>query len=674
MLNFKVSFSRIFVSTLVKMSPWRLISNPILLVVWCVAATATITLLILIINYDNENIVSYIYTTFWLWMTVFFSSFAEVLVETKWTSRKITSFVPQSDILVKKLFSFDNITKYIEIKRSQIRPGDLILLTSGDVVPCDGIIVKGTGYVNETHSTGELALVLKSDSPKDNIMIAESYLESSDWFVMQVNISEQKSFFSTLSKLLGNIERQAIPSEVALQRIISGLLILFMAVMFTVVIIAGYLGVNISVIYILDLIVILLPTTISGLQHAIILYGFGILSKKNIIIRDKMALDNAVDVNVVVIDKTGTITEGQREMIDFITIDKVNEEITNRALYLSSVHDDTTEGKSIKDFAEYALDGKIEKIDDSDYYYLAFSSSNPISGCNYKDIEIRKGSVSEICRYLNIAISVLPTEILKIKENIAATHGTPLLLTLNKKIIGVVHLRDKLRKHVKKQIEKLHNDGIATIMITGDNSLTAGYIAKKLGMHAYYAEAVPEKKLQFIKNLQQQGYIVAMYGDGVNDALALAQADVGITFEHSSMHAIKAGNVVSLDHDLSAILDLRNTCRRMTIKRGSLTVFSLASDIAKYFVIIPAIFTTAFPALSALNIIHLSSLDHAMLAIVMFNALIILFLTPIVFKRNIGYQSKKLLWINVILYGLGGIISPFVCIKIFDMIITNFSL
>lgn len=658
----------IITQTISKMAFWKLISNPILALVWVIAFCSTIISSYQFYLQEQDSLIS-LFMTFWLWMTIFFAKLAETLVEYKWSQRSDFCTDSFKEQMIRIVRSIDKLAEYKFVPRKKVKTNDFIVLYPGEIIPFDGILLKGRMHVNELDYNGQLTMVSKS-TDGDNLLTEGAIVESEDLVVMQIKRHEHKSFITRLTKLLRGIERQALPSEIALQKIISGLTILFIMVIFTIAVIANYSGINIPILYILDLIVVLLPTTISALQQAIVTYGFGILEAKNIIIRDKMVLDKAVDVDVVVLDKTGTLTCGHREMIDFMLLENSFKNTINELLYYSSLSDDTIEGKTIKHFALHAMYNQTPDIDLSVYKFFPFSHFAGISGCDYHNYEIRKGSVSGICSYLQIDQDDMPAYITSIANNIATTHGTPMLFVVNKQIIGVIHLRDRVRKHFKKQIEKIQNSGIVTIMVTGDNDKTAGYIAKKLGLHAYHAEINPEKKLDFIRTLQSQGYTVAMYGDGINDAPALAQADIGISFEGSNKHAIEASNIIIKNYDISVILNIQNICHKMNIKRSSLTVFSLASDIAKYFVIVPALFTIAFPSLATLNFINFYSIKTVLLASLIFNALVILFLTPVVFKNTeTEYSNNTLLWISVITYGISGILSPFIFIKIFDSII-----
>lgn len=658
----------IIAQTISKMAFWKLISNPILALVWVIAFFSTIISSYQFYWQESDAATSFL-MTFWLWMTIFFAKLAETLVEYKWLYRSNFCRNNFKESVVRTTSSIDQLHEGKFVPRKKVKASDLILVYPGEIIPFDGILLKGRLHVNEVDHKGQLTMISKS-ADGDNLLTEGAVSEGDDIVVMQIKHHEHKSLITRLTRLLGAIERQALPSEIALQKIISGLTILFIMVIFTIAVIADYSGINMPVLYILDLIVVLLPTTISGLQQAIVTYGFGILEAKNIIIRDKMVLDKAVDVDVVVLDKTGTLTCGHREMIDFMLLENSFKNTINEILYYSAFNDDTIEGKTIKHFALHAMDHQAPAIDLTIYKFFPFTHYNNISGCDYHNYEIRKGSVNSVCAYLQIDKNDLPAYITSIVNNIATTHGTPMLLTVNKQIIGVIHLRDRVRKHFKKQIEKIQNSGIVTIMVTGDNDKTAGYIAKKLGLHAYHAEITPEKKLDFIRTLQAQGYTVAMYGDGINDAPALAQSDIGISFEGSDKHAIDASNIIIKNHDISVILNIQNICHKMNIKRSSLTVFSLASDIAKYFVIVPALFTIAFPSLATLNFINFYSIKTVLLASLIFNALVILFLTPVVFKNTeTEYSNNSLLWFSMITYGISGILSPFIFIKIFDNII-----
>ena len=643
------------------------IKNPLSLLLFVLCCSAFIIFLQQIF-YHNAKTLLYGQITFWLWMTMFFSMFTEFAYSRKkfkFISEKITN----NHTLVKKLDSLDNIKDYQKVKKDSIKSGNLILLHSGKEIPFDGEVIKGMSYVNETDITGSLEHKLKSPD-KDNILIAGSIVEGGDWIVMKVSFASNKSFFTRVGRLFRNINRQAMPSEVALQKLIIGLSILFANVILVIWVIARYSGVEIPVIYLVALMVVLLPTTISTLQRVIIYNGVLKLAARNIIVQDQIAFDNAVDLDIVLLDKTGTLTVGQREMVNFTLTSKTDEKDYFRYLYLSSINDNTEEGKTITAFAIKNCKGLDTKINLELYHYLPFSASNPISGCNYNNMEIRKGSMQAIVKYLGKTIEVLPQEVQNIVKEVAKAHGTPLILTVNKKIIGIINLHDSFRKGVEKQIRSIENSGIATIMVTGDNTITASYIAKKLGIKNFYADCTPEKKLELIRSFQEKGLIVGMCGDGLNDALALAQADIGYTFEDRGyVHSILAGNIVAKHHNLRGIIELRNECKKITVKKGAITVYSITSDLAKYFIIVPALFTTVFPSLSKLNIMQFQSIDSVLLASVIFNGLIIPCLLPLISYNSKNVQNKTYLWRIILLCGFGGIVSPLLFIKLIEFII-----
>ena len=643
------------------------VKNPLSLLLFVLSCSAFIIFLQQIF-YHNDKALLYGQITFWLWMTMFFSVFTEFAYSRK-NFKVISEKITNNHALIKKLNSLNDVDDYQKVKKDSIKSGNLILLHSGEEVPFDGEVIKGMSYVNETDITGSLEHKLKSPT-NDNILIAGSIVEGGDWIVMKVSFASNKSFFTRVDRLLRNINRRAMPSEVALQKLMMGLSILFANVIFVMWVIASYSGVEIPVIYLIALMVVLLPTTISTLQKVVVYNGMVKLAERNIIVQDQVAFDNAVDLDIVLLDKTGTLTVGQREMVNFKLTSKTDEKDYFRYLYLSSINDNTEEGKSITAFAIKNYKDLDKKINLELYDYLPFLASNPISGCNYNNMEIRKGSLQSIANYLGKTIESFPQEVQSIVKEVAKTHGTPLILTVNKKIIGIINLHDSFRKGVVKQIRSIESSGIATIMVTGDNAITASYIAKKLGIKNFYADCTPEKKLEVIRSLQEKGFIVGMCGDGLNDALALAQADIGYTFEDRGyVHSILAGNIVAKYHNLLGIIELKNECKKITVRKGAITVYSIASDLAKYFIIVPALFTTAFPSLSKLNIMQFQSIDSILLASVIFNGLIIPSLLPLISYNLKNVQNKTYLWRIILLCGFGGIVSPLLFIKLIEFII-----
>lgn len=644
-----------------------LAANPIMYILWCCAFAASFLFIQDIMLYGAKASSITGYMTFWIWVTVVLTTFVDRIAYYNYSKPNSITTHKIPEYSVKKLLTTNEKGEYSVIPSTQLVAGDLILLEVGDIVPSDGIVIKGISYVNQTCITGELDAVLKFTTAGHNRVVQGSIVES-DWLIIKITPSKHSSFISKMSGLLKAIERETAPSEVALGRVILGMTVLFIVITFSIASIGHYAGIAIKKIYILDLLVTLLPTTISGLLYTISIHGSSLLNKHNIVVTDKRALDAALDVNVVIFDKTGTLTIGQREAVSFTAIDTTDEEFALLA-YLASIGDDTKEGEGILNFAENQMESweGLSEIDMKLHSYIPFSSSKPISGCDYKGAKILKGSITAICNELEINETDLPTKITELKENIAAACGTPILVARNKTVVGLIHLQDRLQKNIKKQIDRVKDQGMMTILITGDNELTAGYVAKKLGVHAFYSEASPEDKLEFVRDMQTRGYVVAMYGDGVNDVPALAQSDIGISFSYGNHHALAACNIISLNHALDTIVDLKSICRKMSIKRGGLMVFSLTSDIAKYFAIVPSLFNTQIPALKVFNIMNLHSVDSAMLASVIWSALAIIGVTPLVFVDREYADDKSLLWRNIALYGLIGIFAPFVCIKLIDM-------
>lgn len=541
----RIKIYNIFFNALLKMRPGHFIHNPMLFIIFIFACAATM-LLIREIQFATVNVGLYFQMTFWIWMTLYFSALIDSYAESKLHYLgKDYSDEGKSTDYIKKIPSLKNIDCIKKVEYHEVKSGNLILLKSGDIVPFDGKLVHGRCYVNETDITGDLDSKFK-DCSNGDILTAGSIIQGSDSVVLKVSFAKHVSFFAKAAKRIKSINRGSLPSEVALQRLILGLSILFMSVIFTVWVIAKYSGFDIPVIYLIDLAVILLPTTISGLQHAIIIFGKAQLLKHGIIVHDLVSLDNVVDANVIILDKTGTLTVGQRQMTNFTLLSGFSEEEGLEYLFLSSLEDQTIEGKAVKEYALKKLAARPE-VAEGNYKYLPFSASKPISGCDYKGIKIRKGSVREVCKYIGKKEKNLPVFIRELIVSIAKSHGTPLLLTVNKKIIGVIHLRDRFRKGVQKQVERLCRQGVKVIMVTGDNEQTASYVAQKLGIESFYFDTTPDKKLEIVRNLQEEGYVVAMCGDGINDSLALAQSDIGFTFEGvKDLHPIMAGNIVSL--------------------------------------------------------------------------------------------------------------------------------
>ncbi len=645
-----------------------ILSNPTIYILWF--CTLLCTALLIQKIQGGTDVPTTWHMVLWIWITALLTTFADRVAYYNYSKPHKVAGHRLREHMVKKLSNPDLANDYQIVPSSTLIEGDMILLEVGDIIPHDGIIIKGISYINQTKITGELEAVLKYPTTRHNRVVSNSIVES-DWIIVRITLSKHGSLLGQISKLLQVTVRQPAPSEVALQRILFGLSILFASITFSIKAIGHYAGINVEGIYMLDLLVTLLPTTISGLLYAISIHGFSLLNDCNIAVTDKRALDAAMDINVVIFDKTGTLTVGRREAVAFNSIGDATEEELALSAYLASIDDDTSEGSSILKLAKAKLrDFELEpEIDKTQYSNIPFSSARPISGCHYNKLNIYKGSVAAICKELGINEAHLPSEVTELRQNIASACGTPLLVARNNKILGIIHLQDRLRKNIKKHIDRIKQENIMTILMTGDGEPSALYVAKKLGIDAFYSDASAEDKLDFVRDMQLRGYCVAMYGDGVNDVPALAQADIGISFSYSNHHAIEASNIISLHHSLDAVVDVKKICRKMSIKRGALIVFSLASDIAKYFAIVPSFFDTALPELKALNLMNLHSTDSALLASLIWSAIAIIGVAPLVFLDNLNSENKSLLWRNIMLYGLSGMIIPFVGIKLIDMLI-----
>lgn len=649
------------------------INNPMLLFITILCSAASlITLHALIYNHFKARL--YMQISFWLWTTIIFSVGANRYAESKVRARSRVKPVDSEAVLFKKINDIKNLDKYEIIEDSLVQNGDLILIENGNILLNDAVIVQGHCSIDESDLVGSLNDRVMSKEEGDEI-IAGSIIETIEPIIVKIILSKKKSLYKRFKNTVKKIRRQSLPSEIALQRIILGISILFITVIYTIWSIARYSGFNIPLIYLISLTIVLLPTTISGLQYAIITYGKAKLLQNNIIINDQNVIESIVDLNIVLIDKTGTITHGQRAMTSCHNFSDLNQNDFMHLLHLSSFQDTTYEGQNITKYANnHCTKGEFE-VEHAKYHNIAFTSEEPISGCNYRGLEIRKGSLGAISKYLGITTNELPRDILEEVTKISQALSTPLILTVDKVIIGVLALRDCLRRGAIKQIQKLHEQKLQVILITGDNELVAKAVADKLNIKQFYANALPMRKLEIIKDLQSKGYVTAMCGDGINDSLALAQADVGIVFADDKVSTeINSNSIQCPDYNLANIAILRNICKKISARRGLLTVFSLVSDISKYFVVVPSLFITSFPALSSLNLLKFHSIDSVILSSVMFNALIIPLITPIIFRDFLKVRSKFFAWRSLLFSAFSGIITPIFTIKLIELFILKIGL
>ncbi len=648
-----------------KLAPRSLIRNPVMFVTEVVAALSTL-LFLRDAMIGSGNLLVEGQVAAWLWFTVYFANFAEAMAEGRGKARADTLRATQSETPARKLSSTDDSEPETVSSRS-LKSGDLVLVNAGDIIPADGEVIAGIASVDESAITGESATVIR-EAGGDRSAVTGGTRVVSDWIKVKVTAKPGESFLDRMIAMVEGAERQKTPNEIALTILLVGMTIIFLIVVATLEPFVIYSGAFVPVVFLVALLVTLIPTTIGGLLSAIGIAGMDRLMKANVIAKSGRAVEAAGDVDTLLLDKTGTITIGARMADAFEPVKGVSREELAAAALLSSLSDETPEGKSIIVLARRYL-GKSESDAGEVAKTIAFSANTRISGANLKDgTEVRKGAIDAVLAWCE---SSTTPQITMLVEPIAKSGGTPLLVARDKKVLGVIHLKDIVKPGIRERFAELRRMGVRTVMITGDNPLTAAAIAAEAGVDDFLAEATPEKKLELIRMEQAEGKLVAMCGDGSNDAPALAQADIGVAMNTGTPAAKEAGNLIDLDSDPTKLIEIVLVGKQLLISRGALTTFSVSNDVAKYFAILPAIFVTAYPALGALNIMHLQSPASAILSAVIFNALVIIALVPLAL-RGVKYApstAASLLRRNLLIYGLGGLIVPFIGIKIIDLAI-----
>jgi K+-transporting ATPase ATPase B chain len=652
-------------AALAKLDPRVMAKNPVMFVTEVVAALSTLLFLRdLVIGGETVAVTGQIAA--WLWFTVYFANFAEAMAEGRGKARADTLRATQSETPAKKLASLGAETHEVVSSRA-LKPGDLVLVRVGDIVPADGEILEGIASVDESAITGESAPVIR-EAGGDRSAVTGGTRVVSDWIKVKVTSKPGESFLDRMIAMVEGAERQKTPNEIALNILLAGMTIIFLIVVVTLEPFVMYSGAVVSVVFLVALLVTLIPTTIGGLLSAIGIAGMDRLVKSNVIAKSGRAVEAAGDVDVLLLDKTGTITFGARMADAFETLPGVSAKEMAEAALLASLADETPEGRSIVDFARKQI-GRTLDGTDMVAGSIPFSANTRVSGADLTDgTSLRKGAADAILAWCGL---IATPELRGIVEGIAKSGGTPLLVARDRRVLGVIHLKDIVKPGIRDRFAELRRMGVRTVMITGDNPLTAAAIAAEAGVDDFLAEATPEKKLELIRKEQALGKLVAMCGDGSNDAPALAQADVGVAMNTGTPAAKEAGNLIDLDSDPTKLIEIVLVGKQLLISRGSLTTFSVANDVAKYFAILPALFVTAYPALDALNIMRLGSPGSAILSAVIFNALIIIALIPLAL-RGVRYQpatAASLLRRNLLVYGLGGLIVPFIGIKAIDMIV-----
>lgn len=653
-----------------KLDPRYMIKNPVMFVVEIGFVICTLLIFFPhLFNDEGKNLSLYnAIVALILFVTLLFANFAESIAEGRGKAQAETLKKTKKDTQARLIFE-DGTEKIVS--SNELKKGDIVLVKAGELIPNDGEIIEGIASIDESAITGESAPVTK-ESGGDFASVTGGTTVVSDWIKVEITSEPGKSFLDKMISLVEGASRQKTPNEVALNTLLVSLTIIFLIVIVTLYPMASYLNINIPISTLVALMVCLIPTTIGALLSAIGIAGMDRVTRFNVIAMSGKAVEACGDVDTMILDKTGTITFGNRLASDFVNVDNVKQEELIRYSYLASLQDDTPEGKSTVELAK-KMGCNLTTIDSEKATFIEFTASSKMSGVDLEDgTKIRKGAGDAIIQFVKNNGGSIPDDLSNKIDQISKLGGTPLVVCANNKIYGVIYLKDTVKPGLRERFERLRKIGIKTIMCTGDNPLTAATIAVEAGVDGYIAECKPEDKIEAIKKEQSQGKIVAMTGDGTNDAPALAQADVGIAMNSGTSAAKEAANMVDLDSDPTKILEVVEIGKQLLITRGSLTTFSIANDIAKYFAIIPAIFINAIPQMSILNIMKLNSSSSAILSALIFNAIIIPCLIPLAMK-GVKYKpmsASKMLGRNMMIYGLGGVICPFLGIKLIDLIIS----
>ncbi|HEY8157487.1 MAG TPA: potassium-transporting ATPase subunit KdpB [Methylobacter sp.] len=667
--------------TLRKLAPQQQWKNPVMFVVYIGSLLTTGLWLWALFSGDHTKTGFMLAVTFWLWFTVLFANFAESVAEGRSKAQAASLRSAKRDIMAKKLDDPHYSLDYAKVTSSSLRRGDIVLIEAGDFVPADGEVIEGAASVDESAITGESAPVIR-ESGGDFSSITGGTRVLSDWLVARVVVNPGEAFLDRMIAMVESASRQKTPNEIALTILLVALTLIFLLTTVTLLPFSLYSveiaksGTPVSITVLVALLVCLIPTTIGGLLSAIGVAGIGRMMQKNVIATSGRAIEAAGDVDVLLLDKTGTITLGNRQASAFLPIGETTEKELADAAQLATLADETPEGRSIIILAKQKFGIRERHIHELDATFVAFSAQTRMSGVNIGDRQIRKGAADAIRGYVEDQQAKFPEEAIRIADIVARRGSTPLLVVDGGQVLGVIELKDTVKGGIKERFVELRNMGIKTIMITGDNRLTAAAIAAEAGVDDFLAEATPEAKLKLIRGQQAEGRLVAMTGDGTNDAPALAQADVAVAMNSGTQAAKEAGNMVDLDSNPTKLIEIVETGKQMLMTRGALTTFSLANDLAKYFAIVPAAFASTYPQLGALNIMGLSSPDNAILSAVIFNALIIVALIPLALK-GVTYRpqnAEALLRNNLLVYGGGGVIVPFIGIKLIDLGLTALSI
>lgn len=660
----------------VKLKPGTQVKNPVMLLVYISAILTTALWVISFFGIKDASSGYMFAIAVILWFTVLFANFAEAIAEGRGKAQADALRASKRDVEAHKIPSASQKDKVTAVSSAKLKKGDIVIVKAGEQIPGDGEVIEGAASVDESAITGESAPVIR-EAGGDRSAVTGGTTVLSDWIIVKITSEAGESFLDKMIAMVEGASRKKTPNEIALQIFLIALSIIFILVTMSLytysVFSAKQAGIEnpTSITTLVALLVCLAPTTIGALLSAIGIAGMSRLNQANVLAMSGRAIEAAGDVDILMLDKTGTITLGNRQASEFIPVDGTDINELADAAQLSSLADETPEGRSVVVLAKEKFGIRERSLQNKDMKFIPFSASTRMSGVDYEGNEIRKGAADAIASYIKEKGGTYSDECDLAVKKIATKGGTPLVVAKNNKILGVIYLKDIIKNGVKEKFADLRKMGIKTIMITGDNPMTAAAIAAEAGVDDFLAEATPEGKLNMIRDLQQKGHLVAMTGDGTNDAPALAQADVAVAMNTGTQAAKEAGNMVDLDSSPTKLIDIVRIGKQLLMTRGSLTTFSIANDVAKYFAIIPALFMGLYPGLSALNIMRLSSPQSAVLSAIIYNALIIIALIPLALK-GVKYRevsAKKLLSHNLLVYGLGGLAAPFIFIKLIDMLL-----
>lgn len=660
-----------------KLDPRTQIQNPVMFLVYLSAIAVTLIYLAGWLGFANTHSMYTLTIALLLWFTCLFANFAEAIAEGRGKAQADSLRKAKKDIEAFRIESIETKETITKVNSTQLHKGDLVLVEAGMLIPADGDVIEGAASIDESAITGESAPVIR-EAGGDRSAVSGGTRVLSDSIVVQISKEAGEGFLDKMIAMVEGASRKKTPNEIALQIFLLALTLIFILVVLAMYGFSEFAAQEqgipnpTSITTLIALLVCLAPTTIGALLSAIGIAGMSRLNQENVLAMSGRAIEAAGDVDVLLLDKTGTITLGNRQAVAFLPVEGVEERELALAATLSSLADDTPEGRSVLQLAKERY--QIEHEKDAAMEFIPFSAMTRMSGVLFGSYQIRKGAADSVKAFVQKNKIAWPKETDKLVEKIARSGGTPLVVLENERVLGVIHLKDIIKEGVQEKFEDMRKMGIKTIMITGDNPLTAAAIAAEAGVDDFLAQATPEGKLAMIKDYQKKGHLVAMTGDGTNDAPALAQADVAVAMNTGTQAAKEAGNMVDLDSSPTKLIQIVKIGKQLLMTRGALTTFSIANDAAKYFAIIPALFTTIYPGLEVLNIMHLHSSESAILSAVLFNALIIVALIPLALK-GVKYRelpANKLLAQNLLVYGLGGIITPFIGIKLIDMIITLF--